>query len=140
MAKLFLILIATLLSFSGFSQKKEEILSILDRQVGYWNNGDIDNFMEDYWKSPELMFIGKNGVTKGWEETKDRYYKSYPDRASMGTLKFDIKEVEFFNKKTVWVLGQWNLTRPEKGDIGGHYTLIFKKIKGRWLIVSDHSS
>ena len=140
MSKVFLIFVALSLSFSVRAQNKAEITVILDNQVKYWNAGDIENFMEDYWKSPELKFIGKNGVTQGWEQTKARYYKSYPDRATMGTLKFDIKDVDFLNKKTAWVLGKWHLTRPEKGDIEGHFTLIFKKIKGRWLIVSDHSS
>jgi ketosteroid isomerase-like protein len=26
------------------------------------------------------------------------------------------------------------------GDVGGYFTLVLKKIKGRWLIVRDHTS
>ena len=140
MKKLFLFSIISLICFKSFSQSKEEILSVMARQQENWNSGNIENFMEDYWKSEDLKFIGKNGVVKGWQATKDRYFKSYPDRATMGQLKFDIKEVDFLTKKTAWVLGQWQLTRPEKGDVGGYFTLIFKKIGGKWLIVSDHTS
>lgn len=140
MKKLFLFSIISLICFKSFSQSKEEILSVMARQQENWNSGNIENFMEDYWKSEDLKFIGKNGVVKGWQATKDRYFKSYPDRATMGQLKFDIKEVDFLSKKTAWVLGQWQLTRPEKGDVGGYFTLIFKKIGGKWLIVSDHTS
>ena len=125
MKKLILFFAICLLSFQSFSQKKEEILEIMERQQNFWNKGDIANFMEDYWKSEDLQFIGKNGVVKGWQATKDRYFKSYPDRATMGTLKFDIKEVDFLSDKSAWVLGQWHLTRPEKGDIGGFFTIIF---------------
>jgi hypothetical protein len=110
------------------------------RQQANWNSGDIDKFMEDYWKSENLQFIGSKGVVKGWQATKDRYFKSYPDRATMGQLKFDILEVDFHSKKSAWVLGKWYLTRPEKGDVGGYFTLIFKKIDGKWVIVSDHTS
>ncbi len=110
------------------------------RQQENWNKGDISAFMEDYWKSDDLKFIGKSGVVKGWQATKDRYFKSYPDRATMGQLKFEIEEVDFLSKKSAWVLGQWHLSRPEKGDIGGYFTLMFKKINGNWVVVSDHTS
>ncbi|MBK9936544.1 MAG: nuclear transport factor 2 family protein [Cytophagaceae bacterium] len=140
MGKVFLIIVFIWMSFSGFAQKKSEIMEVLNRQQENWNKGDIETFMQDYWKSDELKFIGKNGVVKGWNATLDRYLKSYPDRATMGQLKFDIKEIDFHSKKSAWVLGQWQLTRPEKGDLGGFFTLIFKKIDGKWVIVSDHTS
>ena len=140
MGKVFIIILFVSMSFSGFAQKKSEIMEVLNRQQENWNKGDIETFMQDYWKSDELKFIGKNGIVKGWQATLDRYLKSYPDRATMGQLKFDIKEVDFLSKKSAWVLGQWQLTRPEKGDVGGFFTLIFKKIDGKWVIVSDHTS
>ncbi len=140
MRKVFLIIACILLTFQVWAQKESEILEIMSRQERYWNEGNIELFMEDYWKSPDLKFIGKNGVTKGWQATKDRYYKSYPDKATMGTLTFDIKEVDFLSKKTAWVLGKYHLKRPEKGDLEGHFTLILKKIDNKWVIVSDHSS
>jgi ketosteroid isomerase-like protein len=42
--------------------------------------------------------------------------------------------------KTAWILGKWQLVRPKKGDVGGYFTILMKKIKGRWLIVRDHTS
>jgi hypothetical protein len=140
MRKLFLIIVSLVLTFPVLAQNKSEILEIMKRQETHWNNGDIGQFMEDYWKSPELKFIGKNGVTKGWQATKDRYFKSYPDRAAMGTLTFDIQEVDFVSKKAAWVLGKFKLDRPEKGDLEGYFTLLFKKINNKWVIVNDHSS
>ena len=140
MRKVFIILTSLLISFAAFAQKPDEIKEILAKQQENWNSGNIEQFMEDYWKSPELKFIGKNGVTKGWDATKERYLKTYPDRATMGTLGFDIQEIDFHSKKSAWVLGKWHLSRPEKGDIGGYFTLIFKKINNKWVIVSDHTS
>lgn len=140
MKKVFLIIIALVVTFPLVAQDKSEITAILKRQEAHWNNGNIAGFMEDYWKSPELQFIGKNGVTKGWEATHTRYLQTYPDRATMGTLSFDIREVDFHSPEVAWVLGQWHLKRPEKGDIGGFFTLILKKLNNRWVIVSDHTS
>jgi ketosteroid isomerase-like protein len=133
-----------LISHLSFSQKvvspKDEVLKVLARQNENWNNANIPAFMEDYWKSDSLMFIGKNGVVYGWDATFARYTKNYPDKATMGTLKFDIQKTDFHSESTCWVLGKWHLTRPEKGDVGGYFTLILKKINGKWLIVSDHTS
>lgn len=128
------------LSFSQNTEKKKEIEAVLNRQVSNWNKADIPAFMEDYYKSDDLKFIGKNGVVKGWEATKERYLKSYPDKAAMGTLKFDIQEIDLLSKESAWVLGKFHLTRPDMGDLQGYFTLIFKKINGKWLIVSDHTS
>lgn len=143
MKKYLLILFFLINAFTGMSQsstERQEVLKVLARQNDNWNKGNIDAFMEDYWKSDSLMFIGSKGVVYGWKATLARYHKSYPDRATMGMLKFDIQKIDFHAKNTCWVLGKWQLTRPEKGDIGGYFTLVLKKIDGKWLIVSDHTS
>ncbi len=143
MKKNLLLIYFVLISVASFAQGNNErqvVLDVLARQNKNWNEGNISAFMEDYWKSDSLMFIGSKGVVYGWKATLDRYNKSYPDRATMGTLKFDIQKTDFHSATTCWVLGKWYLTRPEKGDIGGYFTLILKKINGKWLIVSDHTS
>lgn len=119
---------------------RQTILATLDRQTADWNAGTIAAFMNGYWESDSLMFVGKNGVTYGYENTYQGYLKRYPDRATMGTLKFDIVNLSFPGKGVAFVVGKWNLTRPEAGDVGGYYTLLWRKIKGKWLIVCDHTS
>ncbi|WP_394995781.1 YybH family protein [Emticicia sp.] len=143
MKKDLLIACFLLLSFTSIAQttsERQAVLKVLARQNDNWNKGNIDAFMEDYWKSDSLMFIGSKGVVYGWKATLDRYHKSYPDLATMGKLKFDILKTDFHSKTTCWVLGKWYLTRPEKGDVGGYFTLVLKKIGGKWLIISDHTS
>ena len=125
-----------------FSQNKDfkTIEKLLAVQSDSWNKGDIDAFMETYWKSEELQFIGSSGVVYGWQGTLDRYKKTYPDKATMGHLTFELVNVDKRSRKVISVVGKWHLKREEKGDIGGHFLLILKKIKGKWLIVADHSS
>jgi uncharacterized protein (TIGR02246 family) len=142
MKKLLLLLI-TFYCFEAIAQKdddKRQILNILDRQTKAWNDGNVVNFMNGYWESDSLMYIGKTGVTYGYKSTLERYKKNYPDKSTMGTLKFNIIKVDFISNEACFVIGEWHLARPEKGDVGGHYTLIWRKINGQWLIVADHSS
>jgi len=116
-----------------------EIRALLMAQTASWNKGDIEGFMQTYWKSDSLMFIGKSGVTRGWQQTLDNYKKGYPDRAAMGTLSFDILQVQRLSPEYFSVVGKWMLKRTI-GDVSGHYTLLLRRIGGKWLIVADHSS
>jgi hypothetical protein len=131
-----------LVSSQLFAQNKDiqKIQSLLANQTKFWNEGNIDKFMEGYLNSDSLVFVGKSGLTYGYNKTLNNYKKNYPDLASMGVLNFDIKKIEQLSKKIYIVVGKWHLTRKEKGDLMGYYSLIFKKTKKDWVIVYDHSS
>ena len=133
------ILLSFLFSVSAQNKDEQAILFILKSQTTEWNRGNIDAFMEGYWKNDSLMFIGKSGVTYGYNNTLKNYKKNYPDDATMGKLNYNIIKVQPLSSDTYFVLGKWMLTRSI-GNIGGHYTLIFRKINQQWVIVSDHSS
>jgi hypothetical protein len=121
------------------NKDEKEILDLLHRQTQDWNKGNIDEFMSGYWQNDSLMFVGKGGVTYGYQNTLNNYKKNYNDSAKMGKLFFEILKIKKLSTDYYWVLGKWFLKRTI-GDIGGHYTLLFQKIKGHWMIVADHSS
>lgn len=142
MRKLLAFFFITVLSFTSVSaQSKDEITirTLIEEQRLAWNTGDKEKFMQPYWQSDSLMFIGKSGVTYGWQNTLENYKKGYPDTAAMGKLKFDLLEVKRLSVMYFFVVGKWHLTRSI-GDVGGHFTLLFKKVKNKWVIVADHSS
>lgn len=141
MKQLLITIIYTVLYFSCFSQTddKKSILSILQHQSEAWNKGDMERFMKGYWKNDSLMFIGKSGVTYGYDHTLANYKKSYPDAEKMGKLFFDILQVKKLSHAYYFVIGKWSLKRTI-GDVNGHYTLLFHKIAGKWYIIADHSS
>lgn len=130
-----------LISVIAFSQSKDQktISKILDEHTEVWNRGDLENFMNGYWKNDSLMFIGRSGINRGWKTTLENYKKGYPDTTAMGKLSFDIVQVEQLCPEYFYVVGKWRLKRTI-GDLNGHYTLLFKKINGQWVIISDHSS
>ncbi len=121
------------------SKDKAAILALLEQQRVGWNNGDLESYMQGYWNSDSLLFVGKNGPTYGWQKTLDNYKKGYPDKKAMGFLTFGIKKVEFLTKQKAFVLGSWHLKR-EKDEPKGYFTLLLKKISGQWKVVVDHSS
>ena len=118
---------------------EKAIRGLLQTQTEAWNRGSVDSFMIGYWNHDSLMFIGKSGVTYGWQNTLNNYRKGYPDRAAMGQLHFDLIAVNVLSDSFAQVVGKWNLKRTI-GDISGHFTLLLKKMDGKWVIISDHSS
>lgn len=140
--KIYLILVV-LFGFSSqlVAQDKEQkaIREVMRLQENAWNKGDLQGFMLGYWNSPELLFIGSRGATYGWETTLQNYQRSYPNTDAMGKLAFEILKVEITGKDSAWVVGKWALQR-EKDRPNGHFLLVWRKIKGKWLIVADHSS
>jgi len=117
---------------------KDQILNVLNHQEKCWNNGDIDCFMKGYWKSKELMFIGQNGITYGWDSTLKNYKLRYPTAESRGKLSFDIVNVSRISDDVYLVVGKYHLIR-NIGNISGHFTLTFRKINKEWKIVADHT-
>ena len=127
------------ISASAQSGDEKAIRSSLEKQRMAWNAGDLNTFMSTYWQSDSLMFIGKSGITYGWQKTLDNYKKNYPDTAAMGKLDFNILEVKKLSDVYFFVIGKWYLTRSI-GNVGGHFTLLFKKLNNKWVIIADHSS
>ena len=121
----FIITIAFLASATAQSKDEKTIRSLLEEQRLAWNTGNLETFMGTYWQNDSLMFIGKSGITYGWQNTLNNYKKGYPDTAAMGKLKFDILEVKRLSVMYFFVVGKWHLTRSI-GDVGGHFTLLFK--------------
>ena len=131
----------TIISFSVFCQTTDEteVRNVLAKQNAAWNRGDVDAFMVGYWENDSLMFIGKSGVTYGYKNALANYKRNYPDTAAMGQLTFTLIKVKQLSPEYFHVTGKYYLTRTI-GDASGHFTLVFRKINGKWLIISDHSS
>ena len=111
---------------------------ILQTQAAAWNRGDIDAFMDHYWKSEDLTFSSGGKTTRGWQTTKDNYKRRYPTRDQMGKLTFDQLEVFPLGDTAALLLGHWHLDRTN--PVGGNFSLVFRKIDGAWVIVHDHTS
>jgi ketosteroid isomerase-like protein len=147
----------TPLRTSEAENPESQIRTVLNAQVAAWNRGDIPEYMNGYWKSDKLVFVGSSGVTRGWQATLDRYIKHYPDRKTMGRLTFSDLEIIVLNPDAAFVLGKWHLQRGgrsgglqagalssnsagEPPDIGGVFSLVLRKFPEGWRIIADHTS
>ena len=139
-----IVLIVLLNSIITYTQDFREsdslsILSVLENQKKAWNNNDIDKFMLGYLNSEKLIFVSKNGPVYGWDFVKDRYKTEYSSKYLMGDLGFEIYDLFLITNRSAILIGKFNLVREDE-ELTGFFSLIFKKIKGDWYIVSDHTS
>ncbi|GAC1416737.1 MAG: nuclear transport factor 2 family protein [Flavisolibacter sp.] len=132
------------LFLAGFGQanglkEENEIKLLLERQTTAWNKGDLKAFMQTYWNNDSLLFISKDGVNKGWQTAFNHYQKAYPGAVAMGRLAFELIKIKKLSAQYYYLVGKWMLKRSI-GDLSGHFDLLLQKIKGKWVIICDHSS
>jgi ketosteroid isomerase-like protein len=128
----------------SFAQNRQDVKSmaairaVLDAQVAAWNRGDLESYMDGYQRSPDIVFVSADRVTRGWKTVLDRYRRSYDTREKMGVLTFSDVEITMLSKDAAIVLGRWQLRA--KGEPRGRFTLLFRNTKAGWRIVHDHTS
>jgi len=117
----------------------DEIKDLLKSQQEAWNDGDLQGFMDLYWKSDKLRFASGANVTYGWQDTLDSYQRRYNTPEKMGELKFKVEEVRVLSDSHALVFGEWRLDR-DVADLKGLFTLLFEKREEGWKIIADHTS
>ncbi len=121
------------------SRIKADVLAVMTSQADAWNRGDIEGYMQGYWKSDSLVFASGDQITRGWQPTLDRYKRSYDTKEKMGTLTFSDIQVNVLSKDVAVVLGSWSLAR-QNDNPKGKFTVIFRRLKEGWRIIHDHTS
>jgi ketosteroid isomerase-like protein len=118
------------------------IEAVLRRQQSAWNRGDIETFMaEGYWRSAELSFYSGGRVSKGFDSVLAGYIRRYREGgAETGQLEFSELDIDVLSADAAVVRGRWDVDFAAKTDVGGLFTLIFRKTDGAWRIVHDHTS
>ena len=121
------------------SQPMKDVEAVLVKQAKAWNNGDIEGYMQGYWKSDSLLFTSGGKIQRGWKATLEKYKKSYGTKAKMGRLKFSQLEINLLSPESAWVFGHWELQRKTDHP-QGVFTLILRKFSDGWKIIHDHTS
>ncbi|MEO5583176.1 MAG: nuclear transport factor 2 family protein [Saprospiraceae bacterium] len=140
-----LFLFLLILTFTGkaFCQEytidEKRIMANFDQQVIYWNQGDIEGYCQRYVHSADVHTVSSKGFTYGYDAIVTKYKKDWP-KERMGNLHFDQMKMEKLSKKAYLVHGRFNLEYEQNKPLSGYFTVIMKKIDGKWLMYADHSS
>lgn len=116
------------------------IQKVLDDQIAAWNRGDLTGYMDGYAHIPGLIFTSGGDVRRGWKEAMEHYQTRYAlDPKAMGTLTFQVDEIDPVGADGAVVLGHWDLRdTPNAGR--GVFTLVMERRAEGWRIIHDHTS
>ena len=138
----FLTLLFTLLSFFSFSQSKNipQVKAALQDQVDAWNSGRLEDAMAYYYNSPELLWISRAGIEKGYQPIYESYLNDFSDRKTMGVYTYEPLHIGELSRKTVYYVYRWKIDLNGKKLMGGVSSQIWKKTTGGWKIFTEHAS
>lgn len=126
---------------ADFEDDRARILERMSHQEAAWNEGNLEGFMDAYWRSDSLLFVGSRGPSRGWQTTLDNYRKGYATPEEMGQLTFGVTNLEPAGTQHALMLGSWTLDRTAGLDtLSGWFSLVWKRHNGDWVIIRDHSS
>ena len=125
----------------GDNPTQAAIRWVLDDQTAAWNRGDLDAFLEGYWRSPRVVFQSGGTRHDGFDAMRNRYRQRYQgDGKAMGQLVFSGLEIEPLAADAAFVRGRYTLTMPDGTRPTGLFTLIVRRLDTGWKITHDHTS
>jgi uncharacterized protein (TIGR02246 family) len=117
----------------------QHIRRLFESSCAAWNRGDIDGYLADYWHSDKVRWASEGTVRYGFEAIATTYKSRFDTLDKMGKLEVAKLEIQNLGETDALVFGSWAQTTGTARH-HGIFTVHVKKIDGRWLIVSDHSS
>ncbi|MCG8511184.1 MAG: nuclear transport factor 2 family protein [Rhodospirillales bacterium] len=115
---------------------RKQIVDTLQTQARAWTDNDLDGFMIGFHRSPDLCFAHPKGITLGYETVRGWYSQSIEN----SDLRFTDLDVTVLSPDAAVVFGQFHNTMKDGNYATGLFTLLMRKIDGRWVVVHDHSS
>ncbi len=136
---IFAVLLVAGASFASARQTSQEtkVRAVLDEQAAAWSRGDLEAFCAIY--ADDATFVSPSGLTSGRQAVLERYRKKYVDRAGMGSLSLEVREVRMIDRNAASVVARWILTWPDKPKAEGLTLLVLRRLHGEWRIVQDAS-
>lgn len=136
----FTVCLACLCSFATRAQSadEQEIRAIFRQGEAYWNNGDIEGYVNLYAPVDSCRMILSKGAVYGRENIL-AFYKKYWPKERMGTLVTDGEAYERLSNNHYFVTGYFHVSFADGNKAEGRFSVIMLKHAGKWYIYTDHS-
>jgi ketosteroid isomerase-like protein len=123
------------------SRLELDVVKVVLAQEKAWNAGDIAGYVNGYKDSPDTLFVWSH-VSRGFKQILEDYERTYPNRASMGTLTYSELEVHSVSNTFAVCIGKYHVERAKKdgGPGDGLFSLVLEKTADGWKIVLDHTT
>jgi uncharacterized protein (TIGR02246 family) len=121
------------------SADDQAIYGVINQMLALWNAHDIEHYMENFWKSDNLLIVSDGEQILGWSNLLATYQRSYPNRNAMGVLTLERVKIQSLGPDLALALSWWTI------QCGGHNsystdTAVFRKFPDGWKVVTDHAT
>ncbi len=133
------------------TEAEEELLPLLVKYEQAFETGDLETFEELFWHDERLTVFWpcpeRAFRIDGWSQWQRslKRFTSLVSQLPPGAVNMEIRQPSINLMEDVAIVtGYWVLTMPapEGGSqvMQGRSTLVWKKIKGKWVIIHAHAS
>jgi uncharacterized protein (TIGR02246 family) len=112
----------------------------LEAQIAAWNRGDLEAALKAYWESPQMTWVSKSGVQRGFAAFAQGMRADFAEPAAMGTYSADILDARNVGPNAAVIVFRWQIMRNGRRVMGGTSTQIWREINGSWRAVLEHAS
>ncbi|MBX2814698.1 MAG: serine hydrolase [Saprospiraceae bacterium] len=111
-----------------------------EQQSACWNQGSHTCYMEAYATGHDIATVSRGGVTHGYQRILANYQRSFP-AGRMGRLHFDEVTTRKLSDALYFVTGRFNLKFEGREElVQGWFSANMTRERGRWVMITDHSS
>ncbi|WP_439881541.1 YybH family protein [Pontibacter sp. MBLB2868] len=122
------------------STPEAEVVKALEGQIAAWNKGDLETAMTYYWNSPEMLWVNKHGIEKGYQQVLEMFRQDFADSSKMGVYTYEPLHIEQVSPEAVYFVFRWSIDLDGKQLMGGLSSQLWKKKDSRWVVTSEHAS
>ena len=112
----------------------------LEGQIRAWNDGDINLAMTFYWNTPEMLWINKSGIQKGYESVLADFKTEFADPKKMGIYSYSPLHIEVLSESSAYFVIDWKIELEGNRLMGGISSQLWRLVEGRWVVVAEHAS
>ena len=106
------------------------------RQMEAWNSGNLEGALAAYWNSPEMTWVNKRGVEKGFAA----FAEAMRQEGAKGTYSGQVLHARRLSSRSALIVVRWAITDQGKRLMGGVSTQLWEVRDRRWKIVLEHAS
>ena len=112
----------------------------LAAQIAAWNRGDLEAALLSYWDSPQMTWVSRAGVQRGFAAFAQGMRTDFTDPAAMGTYSAEVLDARSLGPEGAVIVFRWQIVKDGRRLMGGTSTQIWRAVEGSWRVVLEHAS
>jgi hypothetical protein len=112
----------------------------LAAQSRAWNAGDLEGALAAYCPRPEITWVNRSGISRGFAPFAASMRSDFSDPARMGEMTIEILDSRTVSPDSALVSLRWQIARDGRRLMGGVSTQLWAPCDGRLRIVLEHAT